>query len=234
MSNSWQCPFCNHYSIITSDNKATDSIDLSIDNKHGYVKAVGTFMVCPNPDCDEYIFRLGLWKATEDAYGSLTIQKGGLIKYLQVVPSSNAKVFPTYIPKQIRDNYLEACEILDLSPKASATLARRCLQGMIRNFWKVKGKKSLWEEIEAIKDKIDPMTLSAIDAVRSVGNIGAHMEQDINLIVDIEPNEAEKLITLIETLIKDWYINSHEREQRLEEIQKIVQKKNKEKEGKSI
>ena len=29
----------------------------------------------------------------------------------------------------------------------------------------------------------------AIDAVRSIGNIGAHMEKDINLIVDVDPEE---------------------------------------------
>ncbi|MCP1830281.1 hypothetical protein ACVIHH_005106 [Bradyrhizobium sp. USDA 4518] len=35
--------------------------------------------------------------------------------------------------------------------------------------------------------------MDAIDAVRIVGNIGAHMEKDVNLIVDIEPGEAQML-----------------------------------------
>lgn len=115
------------------------------------------------------------------------------------------------------DDYNEACLIQDLSPKASAALSRRCLQGIIRDFWKVTPGK-LIKEIEQIKDKVEELTWKAIDAVRSVGNIGAHMEKDVNLIVDIEPNEAERLINLIEILLKDWYIAKHDRELRLSEL----------------
>lgn len=39
------------------------------------------------------------------------------------------------------------------------------------------------------------------------------MEKDINLIVDIEPDEAQKLIKLIEHLLEQWYINRHEQEE---------------------
>ncbi|WP_372445280.1 hypothetical protein [Clostridium estertheticum] len=45
---------------------------------------------------------------------------------------------------------------------------------------------------------MDPLTWEAIDAVRTIGNIGAHMEKDINQIVDVESSEAA---LLIETLI---------------------------------
>jgi hypothetical protein len=54
--------------------------------------------------------------------------------------------------------------------------------------------------------------------VRSIGNIGAHMEKDINVIVDVEPTEAAALVKLIEYLIEDWYVNKHEREEHLKEI----------------
>ena len=40
------------------------------------------------------------------------------------------------------------------------------------------------------------------------------MEQDVNLIVDVEPEEAQALIDLIEMLFEDWYVDRHEREQR--------------------
>lgn len=36
------------------------------------------------------------------------------------------------------------------------------------------------------------------------------MEHDVNLIVDIEEDEAEELIRLIELLIQAWYIEDHE------------------------
>ena len=48
-------------------------------------------------------------------------------KYL-IYPKSNAKQYPEYVPQSIRKDYQEAFEILNISPKASATLSRRCIQ----------------------------------------------------------------------------------------------------------
>jgi hypothetical protein len=141
-----------------------------------------------------------------------------------LIPPSSAKVFPEYVPKPIREDYVEACKIRDLSAKASATLSRRCLQGMIRDFWGI-AKDRLIDEIEALEDKVAADTWEAIDSVRKIGNIGAHMEKDINVIVDVEPNEAQKLIELIELLVKDWYIGRHERAERLKKIVGIGQVK---------
>jgi hypothetical protein len=76
----------------------------------------------------------------------------------------------------------------------------------------------LVDEIKAIKDKIDPQTWAAIDAVRNIGNIGAHMEKDINTIVDVDPDEAALLSRLIETLIDEWYVRRHERAKQLDAI----------------
>jgi hypothetical protein len=157
-------------------------------------------------------------------YQKGVIVKGELLKEWQLIPPSKAKVFPDYVPKPIVDDYTEACLICELSPKASATLSRRCLQGIIRDFWQVKGR-TLADEVNQIKDKVDPMTWEAIDSVREIGNIGAHMEKDINLIIDVEPNEAELLIGLIETLIKDWYISRENRKNQLFEIKKIAESK---------
>jgi len=135
----------------------------------------------------------------------------------RLVPASAAKAFPDYVPEQIREDYTQASLIQEISPKASATLARRCLQGMIRDFYGV-SKPTLKLEIEAIQDRVDPLTWRAIDAVRSVGNIGAHMEKDINVIVEVEPGEAAMLIGLVERLIQDWYVVRHEKEEHLNEI----------------
>jgi len=64
-----------------------------------------------------------------------------------------------------------------------------------------------------------------------VGNIGAHMEEDINLIVDVDPNEAELLIGLIETLIRDWYVSREERKARLLQIKQVADQKDQAKKG---
>jgi Domain of unknown function (DUF4145) len=141
-----------------------------------------------------------------------------------LIPPSTAKVFPDYVPQVIRDDYVEACKIRDLSPKASATLSRRCLQGMIRDYWKI-AEARLIDEIKALENKVDAQTWAAIDAIRKIGNIGAHMEKDINIIVDVEPNEAQKLIELIELLVKDWYVARHDRAERLKNIVEIKDQK---------
>ncbi|WP_185696581.1 DUF4145 domain-containing protein [Streptococcus minor] len=139
-------------------------------------------------------------------------------------PISLAKIYPDYIPKAIREDYEEAHAILNLSPKASATLSRRCLQGMIRDFWKI-SKGRLVDEIEALKELVDPSTKSVLDALRKLGNIGAHPEKDVNLIVDIEPNEALKLLKFIELLMQKWYVERHENELLLQDILELDKEK---------
>jgi hypothetical protein len=152
--------------------------------------------------------------------------EGSEINNWSLIPQSEAKVFPGYIPKTIISDYNEACAIVRLSPKASATLSRRCLQGIVRDYWGVRVKSGrLKDEIDEIKDKTDPATWDAIDAVRKVGNVGAHMEKDINLVIDVEPEEASLLINLIEILLKDWYITREERKQRLTSIKVMAEEK---------
>ncbi len=139
-------------------------------------------------------------------------------------PNSLSKQFPAYIPAPIRQDYEEAYKILNLSPKASATLSRRCLQGMIHDFWGIKDK-NLNREISSLKEKVAPAEWQVMDALRKLGNIGAHMEKDINTIVDIDENEAEKLLKLIELLIEKWYINRHETEKLYSDIIGISEEK---------
>jgi hypothetical protein len=122
------------------------------------------------------------------------------------------------------DDYRESCLIKNKSPKASATLSRRCLQGIIRDFWGIR-KDRLIDEINTLQEKLDAQTWRAIDSVRKVGNIGAHMEKDVNLIIDVDPEEASLLIWLIETLFEEWYIERHERTQRMNQIVALAEKK---------
>lgn len=220
----WICPFCNQGAIITDDNYHIEFVLFS--NIVGENKIVGCKIIeCPNPDCGQFKFTIALYKDRYPGTSGMPGRRlGDTIKKWDLIPVSKAKSFPDYIPKPILEDYEEACLIKDLSPKASATLSRRCLQGMIRDFWRVK-KDRLIDEIEAIKDKVETETWEAINSVREVGNIGAHMEKDINLIIDVDPNEAELLINLIEILIKDWYITKHDRQEKLKALQELGRQK---------
>lgn len=137
--------------------------------------------------------------------------------FVPIHPRSSASIFPEYIPQAIRDDYEEAHAIISLSPKASATLSRRCLQGMIHDFWNIH-EKNLNAEITALKSRVPTAQWKAIDSLRRIGNIGAHMERDVNQIIDVSQSEAERLLQLIEQLIKDWYIGRHEQELLYEDI----------------
>jgi hypothetical protein len=216
----WICPHCEHAAVLESNSKSTGVVQCGIDSADGpWVTAV-SYTVCANPTC-----RLTTIQLT---YGSGRYEKDSMRGYynwfgsskprhLTLRPSVNAKRMPEYVPAQIREDYREACVILEASPKAAATLARRALQGMIRDFYGVKGR-TLAEEVTALKEKVDPLTWQAIDAVRKVGNIGAHMERDIDLIIDVDPGEALKLVRLIELLVSEWYENRFKREQAFAEI----------------
>lgn len=230
--NSITCPFCNSvfpkidssYRIRTPS-FATENAKVyarnfakSIENMEELSDAIAVeFAVCPA--CEKTSIRIE--GAGREVQG---------IK-LNFHPSSTAKQFPSYIPSAILQDYEEACKIVNLSPKASATLSRRCLQGMIRNYWGVTGKKNLYEEIDAIQNEIDPQVSKVLSGVRQIGNIGAHMEKDIDLIIDIDPGEATQLIKLIEYLMEQWYIKRHETDEMLKSILNINGEKQEKRKG---
>lgn len=230
-SRNFTCPYCNHPTTITDPNyfESWEKIVITESN----LSEVGFFIqaiTCPNTKCSKLWLRAELC-STYKQYGNYgDWMKGNVIQNWQLLPESEAKVLPDYIPQPIQQDYYEACRIRDLSSKASATLARRCLQGMIRDFWNIK-KSRLKDEIDALEEKVDSDTWTSIDAVRSVGNIGAHMEADINIIVDVEPGEAQLLIGLIEQLVDDWYVTRENRRERTEALKKLASEKEAQKNG---
>lgn len=201
----WTCPFCNCSAIL----RERDSRSLTFEFRHPLLpeeKRTALLFVefCPNERCKKTTLGLQLWRLRRKP-GVGEQWDMSMEREWSLVPDSKAKPFPSYIPNAIFDDYREACLIATLSPKASATLARRCLQGMIRDFWGI-SKRRLKDEVDALEEKVNLETWEAIDGVRKIGNIGAHMEADINVIVDVDPDEAELLIGLIETLLFEWYV----------------------------
>ena len=207
----WSCPHCERAVTISYERSSVAYHTLNIENAEGRRLLVTRYLVCPNPDCKRFTLTADL---CESARRNGHEEPGSVVQRWDLVPDSRAKNFPDYIPQAVLDDYREACLIQNLSPKASATLARRCLQGMIRDYWKVKPGR-LVDEIADIESQVDPLTWDAIEAVRKIGNIGAHMEKDIDVIVDVDPNEASLLTKLIETLIREWYVNREERRVRM-------------------
>ena len=229
----WNCAYCGHAQIVTD--KTYDIAKFRISNdlsKYGGIGGRVISIVCSNSDCKELTLSFSLnrgeydavhnWHLTEDVHHSWSL-----------LPESSAKPQPHYIPMPIVENYNQACRIRNLSANASATMSRRCLQGMIRDFCEI-SKPTLAKEINTLRVQVDegkgPLGVShdttvAIDHVRSIGNIGAHMENDINLILDVEPDEAQALIDLIEILFEEWYVAKHVREGKLKKLGVVMEKK---------
>lgn len=95
---------------------------------------------------------------------------------------------------------------------------------MVRDFWGVV-KPRLHDELVAIREKCDPGIYEAMMAVKSIGNIGAHPEQDISLIVDIEAGEAEALLDLLHVLDQEWYVARADRLARIERVKALSSEK---------
>ena len=51
--------------------------------------------------------------------------------------------------------------------------------------------------------------------MRNVGNNGAHIEEDIVLIVEVEDEEAGMPIGQVEILVEEWYGDRRDKEHRL-------------------
>ncbi len=217
----YTCPYCNKPTTATEPHVYHGELDISLeehsilDHLHFGINAIS----CPDPECRKLFLNAYIankhWIQADRKYIYEFKQRW------QLLPESNAKVLPEYVPDPIKEDYYEACRIRDLSPKASATLSRRCLQGMIRDFWSI-SKPRLKDEIDALEEKVDVDVWDSIDAVRSVGNIGAHMEKDINIIVDVGPDEAQLLIGLIEQLVDEWYVTREDRKNRAQKLKDLV------------
>jgi hypothetical protein len=127
----------------------------------------------------------------------------------QVHPiGSNRGPVPPEVPEQIAADYVEACLVLPTSAKASAALARRCLQAMLHvNGYRA---KDLAKEVQLLLDAgiLPKHIYETVDAVRNFGNFSAHPINDMTSlqIIDVEPEEAEWCLEILEALFDHFYV----------------------------
>ena len=219
MSHNWQCPYCGRHVSLTNNSYCIDDdyVETREKGKDGDLNYGIVYIVCPNPDCHEYTLRITfskrVWQEGTGGQRGKYVD-GDEVMSFQLRPKGRAKPFPDYIPATLRQDYTEACLIEQDSPKASATLSRRCLQGIIRQYYHLT-KQTLNDEIQALKDKLTPDLWEAVDKIRVIGNVGAHTDKDVTIMVDVPPESARALIGLIELLFDETYIKDHNRQQRI-------------------
>jgi hypothetical protein len=132
--------------------------------------------------------------------------------------SMKAFVYPQTVAREPPDgsvtpdfsgDYIEACNVLGISPKASAALSRRCLQHILRERAGVK-ERTLDEEIQKVigSGKVPTHIAESLDAIRTVGNFAAHPIKSTSSgeIVDVEPGEAEWNLDTVEALFDFYFI----------------------------
>ena len=242
MAFNWTCPHCNIPQTVTHERFDVRYNHIGLESqKDGKLALEQTSYGCANPECEKTTLevRVGPRKVVA---GNLRVDREKLLFSQFLIPQGNAKPQPAYVPAPLTEDYYEACLIRDLSPKASATLIRRCLQGMIRDFAKI-AKATLAAEIQALQKAVDDgsadraishESVAAIDHVRSIGNIGAHMEKQIDLIIEVDPGEAQALIELVEMLFEEWYGARHKRQAKFEHIAGIAGAKTDAKAGSAV
>lgn len=183
-----KCPHC------------TVEIHPNADTNHMYYsnRTIGwTYEVIPCPACKEFIISLD---PPRDA------------KFLVYPRGANRGPVPPEVPGNISSDYVEACNVLPISPKASAALARRCLQNILRAHGYT--AKDLATEIDMLLDEPDtkkaiPSTLRmTVDGIRNFGNFSAHPISDVTSlqIIEVEPEEAEWCLEILEGLFDHFYV----------------------------
>ena len=146
---SWECAYCGHKQLEQESNSRAHDISLRVgETDVGHVGVVLLAQRCLNEDCNK--LTLVAAYGQNRWVGSDFQTKNPFFDVWHLLPASSAKPQPDFIPEPIRQDYYEACKIKNDSPKASATLARRCLQGMIRDFCSIT-KGTLFEEIKELE-----------------------------------------------------------------------------------
>jgi Domain of unknown function (DUF4145) len=154
------------------------------------------------PECERFIFSLH-----EEWNHTPKVKPFGPREFLCYPKGISQVALGPEIPEEFAEDYREACLTLSDSPKASATLGRRCLQHLLREEAKVK-PGNLADEIQQVLDsgKLPSYLAESLDGVRNIGNFAAHPTKSkaSGEIIDVEPGEAQWNLDVLESLF-DFY-----------------------------
>ena len=150
----------------------------------------------PCASCNELIVRIVKRVLTDDGERVVEIDR-----LVHPPGRSRPTVDSEAIPQALKEDYLEACEVLEISPKASAVLSRRVLQGILKE--QGYDSRNLHQQIIDVLAQDGPAALTGslrdtIDVIRHFGNFSAHpITQETTLhsltLSPMKPNGACRL-----------------------------------------
>ncbi len=213
----WTCPTCRHKQDESSaDPRAGAPIDIG--SRH---RAALRTHRCPNPDCRDTTLDVLVYRA-DDGRPNDANAPGTLVKTWPLIPSTRGRAWTRVVPAAVRDEYDEACRTETSSPKASAALARRCVQTILRDFFSAAGTP-LAAEIERIARALGPDPAAvALRALSEIENVRLTAERDPATLVAASPSEAALMIDLLDLLIEETYVARQRRGEHLARLRKVT------------
>lgn len=204
-----KCPHCQ--TMVFFERPAENEIDYILSQPQPRNRI--TVSICPS--CQNAIVQLKKLKS---------IPQGGIeiLESYTIWPiTSERSSAPKAVPDNIATDFNEACLVLRYSPKASAALARRCLQTVLSDKGNTKSKE-LSKQIDEVLPNIPSYLANDLDAIRNIGNFGAHEQKSkfSGLILDVEEGEAEWNLDILEELFNFYYVGPLEAEEKRNALNK--------------
>lgn len=195
---------------VSDEGYTTNFVDAIYWSKTDDVAYTVYRLICPS--CENLILQLS------EVYHGEDISRN--VIFPQVL---NVKQPPPEVPEEIAKEYVEAQSVLELSPRASAALSRRCLQHILKEHGGFK-QKTLFDQIKAAinSNSLPSLLAKSIDGIRNIGNFAAHPIKSTNTgeIVDVEPGEAEWNIEVLVDLFDHYFVKPAKEKKRREELNK--------------
>ena len=221
-----KCPYCGYmYQVALGGNVFSNVFS----DPGGNAAVHSVIFVCPHIACGrtEVVVDAGVpthaRKGRDDARGELA-SSFFRARLLPPEGQGRAEFNVPSVPEALFRDYDEACRLLRVSPCASATYARRCLQAMVRKKFKLKPGKFMNEikSLASMNGAVATEIVEALERARKIGKFRAMPEDDVKVLADVSHDEARQTIGVIEALLFDWFIVPSEREQRINALRAIL------------
>jgi hypothetical protein len=186
-----KCPHCHEH---IAEYFKSEPIDRNTSEIYSF-----SWAYCPNTSCHKIIIRLHIQ--------SLATSRPPQIVFFY--PKTVKRLISSDVPLEYKEDFEEASEVLEISPKASAALSRRCLQRLLKENANTTARDLAIQIQEVLDSRILPSQIaSGLDAIRAIGNFAAHPLKSTSSgeILDVEPGEAEWSLDVLESLFDFYFV----------------------------
>jgi hypothetical protein len=214
---------CPHCSVVIHEDFEEFPLFHGIGKQ--YLKIAWSVLSQLCPDCEKPIILLveGKTSFSSGKFDGVKMDEKSEFTQVSIWPRASNWTCAIEVPDDLKEDFLEAAEVLSISPKASAALSRRCLQNLLVGHANVKSKDLSRQIQEAIDNHALPSDLSSqLDAIRNIGNFAAHPQKDKSTgeILPVEPAEAEWNLEVLDDLFDHYFVKPARIKERTEELNK--------------